>query len=275
MTTIRRFCCNDLLRFASVNLDHLTETFNMSFYMTYLARWPDYFHVAEGPGKRIMGYIMGKVEGQGESWHGHVTAVTVAPEYRRQQLAKKLMNLLEDISDKIDKAYFVDLFVRASNTPAIKMYEKLGYVIYRRVLRYYSGEEDGLDMRKALSRDIEKKSIIPLKRPVTPDELDSALHICKAQIRFLWLPFKRAYQGQALCGGSSVFITGRCQWTKVTYPKREIGFCGRNSGNNGGGPRKRFAISYCSRGDGSRLTCMFAAWTAKKQARSEAHGALV
>ncbi|KAD3068624.1 hypothetical protein E3N88_36504 [Mikania micrantha] len=115
---------------------------------------------------------MGKVEGQGESWHGHVTAVTVAPEFRRQQLAKKLMNLLEDISDKIDKAYFVDLFVRASNTPAIKMYEKLDYVIYRRVLRYYSGEEDGLDMRKALSRDVDKKSIIPLKRPVTPDELE-------------------------------------------------------------------------------------------------------
>ncbi|KAJ6920474.1 hypothetical protein NC651_014153 [Populus alba x Populus x berolinensis] len=172
MTTIRRFSCNDLLRFASVNFDHLTETFNMSFYMTYLARWPDYFHVAEGPGNKVMGYIMGKVEGQGESWHGHVTAVTVASEYRRQQLAKKLMNLLEEISDKIDKAYFVDLFVRASNTPAIKMYEKLGYVIYRRVLRYYSGEEDGLDMRKALSRDVGKKSIIPLKRPVTPDELE-------------------------------------------------------------------------------------------------------
>eukprot|EP00268_Persea_americana_P026950 TRINITY_DN26482_c0_g1_i1.p1 TRINITY_DN26482_c0_g1~~TRINITY_DN26482_c0_g1_i1.p1 ORF type:complete len:102 (+),score=8.14 TRINITY_DN26482_c0_g1_i1:129-434(+) len=101
MTTIRRFCCNDLLRFSPVNFDHLTETFNMSFYMTYLARWPDYFHVGEGPGNRIMGYIMGKVEGQGESWHGHVTAVTVAPEYRRQQLAKKLMNMLEEISDKI------------------------------------------------------------------------------------------------------------------------------------------------------------------------------
>lgn len=45
--------------------------------------------------------VMGKVEGQGESWHGHVTAVTVAPEYRRQQLAKKLMNMLEEISDKM------------------------------------------------------------------------------------------------------------------------------------------------------------------------------
>nr|TKS18016.1 N-alpha-acetyltransferase 20-like [Populus alba] len=126
----------------------------MSFYMTYLARCPDYFHVAEGPGNKIMGYIMGKVEGQGESWHGHVTAV--ATEYRRQH----------------DKAYFVDLFVRASNTPAIKMYEKPGYVIYRRVLRYYSGEEDGLDTRKALSRDVEKKSTIPPKRPVTPGELE-------------------------------------------------------------------------------------------------------
>lgn len=49
----------------------------------------------------IIDVVMGKVEGQGESWHGHVTAVTVAPEYRRQQLAKKLMNLLEDISDNM------------------------------------------------------------------------------------------------------------------------------------------------------------------------------
>ncbi|GJU48039.1 N-terminal acetyltransferase B complex catalytic subunit NAA20 [Tanacetum coccineum] len=45
--------------------------------------------------------IMGKVEGQGDHGTVHVTAVTVAPEFRRQQLAKKLMNLLEDISDKM------------------------------------------------------------------------------------------------------------------------------------------------------------------------------
>ncbi|RWW83033.1 hypothetical protein BHE74_00008472 [Ensete ventricosum] len=45
--------------------------------------------------------VMGKVEGQGESWHGHVTAVTVSSEYRRQKIAKKLMHLLEHISDKM------------------------------------------------------------------------------------------------------------------------------------------------------------------------------
>jgi len=42
---------------------------------------------------------MGKVEGNGENWHGHVTALTVAPEYRRLGLARRLMKNLEDISE--------------------------------------------------------------------------------------------------------------------------------------------------------------------------------
>eukprot|EP00271_Cylindrocystis_brebissonii_P015914 TRINITY_DN38994_c0_g1_i1.p1 TRINITY_DN38994_c0_g1~~TRINITY_DN38994_c0_g1_i1.p1 ORF type:complete len:175 (+),score=33.91 TRINITY_DN38994_c0_g1_i1:328-852(+) len=172
MTTIRRFTCNDLFRFNAVNLDFFTETFNFPFYLNYLARWPEYFLVAEAPGERIMGYIMGKVEGDGDQWHGHVTAVTVAPEYRRQQLAAKLMDILEEISDKTYNAYFVDLFVRVSNLAAVKMYEKFGYTVYRRVLRYYSGEEDAFDMRKALPRDKLKKSVIPMTRPITPEELE-------------------------------------------------------------------------------------------------------
>lgn len=39
-------------------------------------------------------------------------------------------------------AFFVDLFVRVSNTLAINMYNAFGYSVYRRVLGYYSGEED-------------------------------------------------------------------------------------------------------------------------------------
>lgn len=38
--------------------------------------------MAEGPHNEARGYIIGKVEGKGESWHGHITAVTIAPEYR-------------------------------------------------------------------------------------------------------------------------------------------------------------------------------------------------
>jgi len=68
--------------------------------------------------------------------------------------------------------YFVDLFVRVSNRVAVDMYKKFGYSVYRQVIGYYSGEEDAFDMRKALPRDVNKKSIIPLPHPVYPDDVD-------------------------------------------------------------------------------------------------------
>lgn len=111
MSTQRGFSAFDLLRFNNVNLDPLTETYHMGFYLQYLAKWPEYCFTAEGPGARIMGYILGKAEsfpGVSESWHGHVTAVTVSPEYRRLGLATKLMDELERVSE-LDKGYFVDL----------------------------------------------------------------------------------------------------------------------------------------------------------------------
>ena len=45
--------------------------------------------------------VLGKAEGLSKNWHGHVTAVTVAPTYRRQRLAEKLMGLLEDITTQM------------------------------------------------------------------------------------------------------------------------------------------------------------------------------
>ena len=58
----------------------------------------------------------------------------------------------------------MDLFVRVSNKIAISFYNKLGYTVYRTVLQYYSGEQD--DMRKALTMDVNKKSVVPLDSPV-------------------------------------------------------------------------------------------------------------
>ena len=56
--------------------------------------------------------------------------------------------------------------MRESNTSAIKMYETLGYSVFRRVLDYYSDDiggsmkgEDAFDMRIPLARDEEKKHI--------------------------------------------------------------------------------------------------------------------
>ena len=48
----------------------------------------------------LVGLVMGKAEGKGTDWHGHVTAVTVAPEYRRLGLAEHFMTFLEEVSEK-------------------------------------------------------------------------------------------------------------------------------------------------------------------------------
>ena len=115
MTSTRPFHMNDLFRFNNVNLDILTETFNMPFYLQYMSKWPEMFTVTEAPDHSIMGYMLGKSEGSGKLWHGHVSAVTVAPLYRRLGLAKTLMEDLEGTSSSVYNAHFVDLFVRASN----------------------------------------------------------------------------------------------------------------------------------------------------------------
>ena len=54
----------------------------------------------------------------------------VGPEFQRRGLAAKLMELLEEISER-KGGFFVDLFVRVSNPVAVKMYKQLGYSMYR------------------------------------------------------------------------------------------------------------------------------------------------
>ena len=94
MTTIRPFRAEDLFKFNHINLDPLTETYNIPFYMQYVATWPSLCASFEDPNGRMMGYILGKAEGDAKLWHGHVTAVTVSPEYRRLGVAKNLMAYL-------------------------------------------------------------------------------------------------------------------------------------------------------------------------------------
>ena len=40
------------------------------------------------------------------------------------------------------------------------------------VLGYYSGDENAYDMRKAMPRDVRGASVVPLKRPIRPEELE-------------------------------------------------------------------------------------------------------
>ncbi|MCJ1422991.1 hypothetical protein MMC29_000872 [Sticta canariensis] len=172
MTSIRAFRPQDLLRTNLANLDPLTENYNIDFYLHYLAKWPSLFTVAEDQHGNMTGYMMGKVEEDPSyvkfmdnylPWHGHVTALTVAPQYRRLGLAKILTSALER-GCEAQNAWFVDLFVREGNDTAVNLYRGLG--VFRRVVNYYSDDptgrkpvEDAFDMRKPLSRDKKRQHI--------------------------------------------------------------------------------------------------------------------
>ena len=180
MAAYEKFTLLDLFSFNLVNLDHLTETYAVGFYGKYLTQWPEYCLKARHPGSNtIMGYILGKIEGEGEDRHGHISAITVASPFRRQNVARTLITFLETTTEAYYEAYFVDLFVRKSNRLAISMYEKLGYKLYRRVLRYYqdfseNSAEDAIDMRKPLRAHARRRTsaVVPCSRPVYPHELE-------------------------------------------------------------------------------------------------------
>ncbi|KAJ6444198.1 DUF1793-domain-containing protein [Purpureocillium lavendulum] len=175
MASFRRFRPDDVNKFSKCNLDPLTETYELGFYLQYYAKWPSLFQVCEDVDGNIVGYIMGKVESSPDAykysehylpWHAHITALTVAPEARRLGVGRILTEQLEAAADAND-AWFVDLFVRKSNHRAIAFYESLGYSVYRVVKDYYGDHatdpdkdsEDAFDMRKSMRRDQHRRHI--------------------------------------------------------------------------------------------------------------------
>ncbi|KAI9695374.1 MAG: N-terminal acetyltransferase [Bogoriella megaspora] len=192
MASLRAMRMMDLWKLAPCNLDPLTETYGIDFYTDYLIQWPMLCRVLEGPSGKIEAYksstytymtsthevpkVLGKLEDSPFPcpnppydpetntddrylpWHAHITAVTVAPYARRNGHATRLVRALE-MQANAQNAWFVDLFVRVDNELAIRMYQKLGYSIYRRIPGYYNDNDDAFDMRKPMKRDKQRKTI--------------------------------------------------------------------------------------------------------------------
>ena len=158
---------------------------------------------------------MGEAEGPGANWHGHVTALSIAPDYRRLGLAAKLMSGLEEIAEKYKST--IIYLTQPSPTPLNFVFQETGllcrlvcprlqhcrhqhvqesrlhhlpnspWILFRftrwRRLRYKISILKTLlsfqlifwffaDMTKALSRDVNKESVIPLTHPVRPEDID-------------------------------------------------------------------------------------------------------
>ena len=91
---------------------------------------------------RLIGFIAGDIRRlQRVGW---IASVCVHPDYRRRGLAEELLALCETEM----RMPRVKLTVRASNTAAIMLYRRNGYLQVGRWKNYYKGGEDGVVMEK-------------------------------------------------------------------------------------------------------------------------------
>ena len=144
---IRRCDPSDIIPVMEINLKTLPEHYSDYFYESLLAELPEAFLVAEIENK-LVGYIMCKIEYGFSNFKklgfvkkGHVVSIAVLPENRQKGIGNALVE--EAISGvKLKKSDELYLEVRCSNNEAIRLYEKLGFIIKQRLKAYYRDGED-------------------------------------------------------------------------------------------------------------------------------------
>lgn len=94
------------------------------------------------------GVVLGYVGSQSVLGEADMMNLAVLPEYRRAGIGQRLVDALIEHLRKQD-VHSLTLEVRASNGPAIALYQKLGFVQVGRRPNYYAApREDALILRK-------------------------------------------------------------------------------------------------------------------------------
>lgn len=118
MVNIRRATVEDLLEMQACNLECLPENYQMKYYFYHILSWPQLLYVAEDSNKKIVGYVLAKMEEEAQESHGHITSLAVLRSHRKLGLATRLMRAAEnDMVECFDSEY-VSLHVRKSNRAA-------------------------------------------------------------------------------------------------------------------------------------------------------------
>ena len=125
-----------------VEAECFSSPWTEAMFMSEIAGKFAHYFVAEESGHAV-GY-MGMWTLSGE---GHITNIAVAKDSRRRGFAKALLTHFINIA-KEEKLEFMTLEVRASNEPAIALYESFGFVQVGVRKKYYDNRDDALLLTK-------------------------------------------------------------------------------------------------------------------------------
>lgn len=104
-------------------------------------------------GERLAGFIIAIWEQEWGENDLHIVNLAVDPDYRRRGVARFLLEQMLAYARQIRVAR-VYLEVRMNNQPAIDLYQKCGFMITRRLEKYYPRGLDGWEMAKPIDNSI-------------------------------------------------------------------------------------------------------------------------
>ena len=158
--TIRLATKNDVAAISFCNIQTLPENYSDSYFENHITRWPNLSILAENDNKKLIGYVLGKIEDDSTDFkaihpwvikykppifHGHVTSIAVQHNHRGRGVAQELMKTLHSQLISTYDVASVTLHCRESNKAAINMYAKHFQYNFVEELRGYYDDGERLE----------------------------------------------------------------------------------------------------------------------------------
>ncbi|KAJ5390731.1 Acetyltransferase GNAT family [Penicillium cataractarum] len=115
----------------------LSEPYSIYVYRYFLYQWGDLCFLAMDDKDEMVGVVVSKLEPhRGGPLRGYIAMLAVREEYRGRGIATKLVRMAIDAMTERNADEIV-LETEITNTAAMKLYERLGFLRSKRLHRYY------------------------------------------------------------------------------------------------------------------------------------------
>jgi len=128
----------------------LSEPYSVFTYRRFVHGWPHFTLLAHAACGRLVGAVICKSELRPRSQRvrGYVAMLAVDKEFRRAGLGRLLaVEVLHRMAASCDE---LCLETEVTNAPALRLYESLGFVRDKRLVRYYMNGNDAFRLKCAL-----------------------------------------------------------------------------------------------------------------------------
>lgn len=131
----------------------LSEPYSIYVYRYFLENWPKYCYLAfdEAHENKIIGVVVCKIETvqrlERNMSHGYIAMLAVDTGYRNKSIGTNLVSKCVQAMICDSHVEEIILETEVTNVAALKLYEKLGFIRYKKQLMYYLNGIDAFRLK--------------------------------------------------------------------------------------------------------------------------------